>query len=220
MQDSNLRLSLRTIARPLSKKRYSHCDVRASVASLPFEQRNTTRRMSFTYRLLDRASGRRLLTETPNLCAVALACKARTDLRYPLPLTIDDVGIAGCTTTCSFEQASIPVRRTVLKPVYFRVSLGRYPQRLHTEDSGGRTCLDRPDPKGSGGMPWDASLSRRCRRLSSARPQKQLAGTAGFEPATSPLTAERSTSELHAKSGGGGRSRTSKARRAAGLQPA
>ena len=76
--------------------------MRAPVASPPFGPRNTTRRLSFTYRLLDREPGHRLLTGTPELCARALACKARTIVRYPLPFTVDDVGVAGCTTTCSF----------------------------------------------------------------------------------------------------------------------
>lgn len=38
------------------------------------------------------------------LCTVALANKARTLLHYPLPLAIDDIGVAGCTTTCSFTD--------------------------------------------------------------------------------------------------------------------
>jgi len=37
-------------------------------------------------------------------CAAALANKARTSLHYPLPLAIDDVGIAGCTTMCSLTD--------------------------------------------------------------------------------------------------------------------
>ncbi len=80
----------------------THFDVRAPIASPPFGPRNTTRRLSFTYRLLDRVPGRRLLTGTPELCARALARKARTAARYPLPFTVDDVGVAGCTTTWSF----------------------------------------------------------------------------------------------------------------------
>ena len=79
-----------------------HSDVRAPVASSPFGPGNTTRRLSFPYRVLDRETGRRLLTGTPNLCTRALARKARTAAHYPLPFTVDDVGIAGCTTTCSF----------------------------------------------------------------------------------------------------------------------
>lgn len=78
--------------------------MRAPVASPPFGPRNTTRRLSFTYRLLDREPGRRLLTGTPELCACALARKARTAMHYPLPFTIDDVGTAECTTTCSFTS--------------------------------------------------------------------------------------------------------------------
>ena len=77
----------------------THFDVRPPIASPPFGPRNTTRRLSFTYRLLDRVPGRRLLTGTPELCARALARKARTAARYPLPFTVDDVGVAGCTTT-------------------------------------------------------------------------------------------------------------------------
>ena len=76
--------------------------MRVPIASPPFGPRNTTRRLSFTYRLLDRGPGRRLLTGTPELCARALARKARTAARYPLPFTVDDVGVAGCTTTWSF----------------------------------------------------------------------------------------------------------------------
>ena len=84
--------------------------------------------MSFTCRLLNRGRGRWLHTRTPVFCAVALACKARTDLHYSLPLTIDDVGIAGCTTTCSFvNRHSRP--EPVLELHYFRASLGRYPRQ-------------------------------------------------------------------------------------------
>ena len=39
-------------------------DVRVSVASFSFEKRNTTRQLSFTYRLLDQVSGRWLLAKT------------------------------------------------------------------------------------------------------------------------------------------------------------
>ena len=91
-----------------TKQTRFHCDVRTSVASLPFGQQNTTRRMSFTCRLLDRCRGRWLHTRTPDLCTVALAGKARTDLHYSLPLTVDDVGSAGCTTTCSFARPAFP----------------------------------------------------------------------------------------------------------------
>ena len=76
--------------------------MRAPVASPPFGPRNTTRRLSFPYRVLDRAPGRRLLTGTPEPCTRALARKARTAAHYPLPLTVDDVGAAGCTATWSF----------------------------------------------------------------------------------------------------------------------
>lgn len=80
-----------TIALTSELETCSHLDVRTSVASLPFGRRNTTRLMSFTYRLLDRLHGRWLLARTPELCTGALACKARTVLHYPLPLTVDDV---------------------------------------------------------------------------------------------------------------------------------
>ena len=84
--------------------------------------------MSFTCRLLDRKRGRWLHTRTPVFCTVALACKACTDLHYSLPLTVDDVGLAGCTTTCSFaNQHSRP--EPVLELHYFRASLGRYPRQ-------------------------------------------------------------------------------------------
>ena len=76
--------------------------MRAPVASSPFGPGNTTRRLSFPYRVLDRAPGRRLLTGTPEPCTRALARKARTAAHYPLPFTVDDVGVAGCTTTWSF----------------------------------------------------------------------------------------------------------------------
>jgi len=64
--------------------------VRASVASVPFEQRNTTRRMSFAYRLLDRGSGNRLLTEpqtsaqSRSLVKLALICTIRCLLRLTM----------------------------------------------------------------------------------------------------------------------------------------
>lgn len=59
------------------------------------------------------------------LCTVALACKARTDLHYSLPLTVADVGVAGCTTTWSFaDRHSRP--GPVLESRYFRAPLHRY----------------------------------------------------------------------------------------------
>lgn len=82
-------------------KHNSHCDAHTPVVSLPFERRNATRRMSFVCRLLDRNTGRWLLARTPNFCTGALARKARTVLHYSLPLTVNDVGVAGCSTTCS-----------------------------------------------------------------------------------------------------------------------
>ena len=117
-------------------------------------------------------------------------------------------------------KTCIPARRTVPKPGYFRASLGRYPQRciLRTQEAGlawiDLIPKDRVECHGTHTFPVVADGYQAPGR------KEKLAGTAGFEPATSPLTAERSTSELHAKSGGGGRSRTFKARRAAGLQPA
>ena len=107
--------------------------MRAPVASSPFGSGNTTRRLSFAYRLLDREPGRRFQAGSPALCTTALARKARTELHYPLPFTVDDVGVAGCTTTCSFaglHSRPEPVR----EPRYFRASLGRYLRRLPSED--------------------------------------------------------------------------------------
>ena len=162
--DSNRQtIAYKATALPLSIKRKSHFDVRASVASPPFGPRNTTRRLSFTYRLLDREPGRRLLTGTPELCTRALARKARTIVRYPLPFTVDDVGVAGCTTTCSFTDLhSRP--EPVHEPRYFRASLGRYPRRFPSEDK--RVELAWVNRTYTlGGTPWVAPLSRRCRRL-------------------------------------------------------
>ena len=42
--------------------------------------------------------------QAPSLCTVALVNKTRTALHYPLPLAIDDIGVAVCTTTCSFTD--------------------------------------------------------------------------------------------------------------------
>ena len=64
--------------------------------------------LSFTYRLLNRRKGLRLLTGIPIICTAALARKARTMPHHPLPLTVDDVGVAGCTTTCSFARPAFP----------------------------------------------------------------------------------------------------------------
>ena len=107
-----------------------------------------------------------MLTGTPELCtlALALARKARTVAHYPLPLTVDDVGVAGCTTTWSF--AGLHSRpRPVREPRYFRASLGRYPRRFPDEYK--RTGLAWVDRTGGlGGTPWVTPLSRRYRRLS------------------------------------------------------
>ena len=119
-----------------------HFDVRAPVASSSFGRQNTTRRVFFTCRLLNRNPGRWLLARTPNLCADALARNARTILHYPLPLAPNDVGVAGCTTTCSLTDLhSRP--RPVHEPRYFRASPCRYP-RPRPRTTGGWTCLDRP----------------------------------------------------------------------------
>ena len=64
--------------------------------------------LSFTYRLLNRRKGLRLFTGIPVICTAALARKARTMPHHPLPLTVDDVGVAGCTTTCSFARPAFP----------------------------------------------------------------------------------------------------------------
>lgn len=85
-------------------------------------------------------------------------------MRYPLPFAIDDVGVAGCTTTWSFaglHSRPGPVR----EPRYFRASLGRYPRQFLNEDMRTRLAwIDRAVKLG--GSPWVTPLSRRYRRLS------------------------------------------------------
>ncbi len=95
--------------------------------------------MSFTCRLLDRLSGRWLHAGTPKICTGALACKARTCLHYSLPLTIHEVGIAGCTTTCSFTNL---YSRRYIGSLLPRIALPLSPAAA--EDIGGRTCLVGP----------------------------------------------------------------------------
>lgn len=41
-------------------------------------------------------------------CTVALVCRTHTGRCYSLPLTVDDVGVTGCTTTCSFARPVLP----------------------------------------------------------------------------------------------------------------
>ena len=137
--------------------------MRVSVASLLFERRNTTRRLPFSYRLLDRSQGLWLLTRTPVICTGALACKARTDPHYPLPLTANDVGVAGCTTTCSLTDLhSQP--ELVHESRYFRASLGRYPRQFPIEDEEAELAwIDRVRIPGE--APWIVPLSHRCRWL-------------------------------------------------------
>ena len=145
--------------------------MRAPVASLPFGRRNTTRRLSFPYRVLDRGPGRWLFARTPALCAQALACKARTAAHYPLPFTVGDVGIADCATTRSLTGLhSWPAEaEPVRKPATSAHRLCRYPRRLPGEDERAGPAWTNRTRK-SGETPWGAPLSRRCRRLSGARP--------------------------------------------------
>lgn len=50
-------------------------------------------------------------------------------MHFPLSFTVDDVGVADCTTTWFF--AGLPSRlKPVREPRHFRASLGRYPHRL------------------------------------------------------------------------------------------
>ena len=211
----------------------SHFDVRAPVASPPFGPRNTTRRLSFTYRLLDREPGRRLLTGTPEPCTRALARKARTAAHYPLPLTVDDVGAAGCTATWSFaglhsrqsrcvSRATSAHRLAAIPAVFATRTRGPgLPGSTEPESPAGRHGL-RPFPAVTGGYRRQAASHRAGRSRSSeiwwriagsnrgppgCKPgilpteliPRKLAGTAGLEPASFRLTAERSTVELHAK---------------------
>jgi hypothetical protein len=73
------------------------------------------------------------MTRTPYFCTGALARKARTVLHHSLPLTANDVGIAGCTTTCSLTDLHsrlLPVHESR----YFRASPGRYSRQLPVEN--------------------------------------------------------------------------------------
>ena len=156
-----------------------HSGVRAPVASPPFGPRNTTRRLSFPYRVLDRAPGRRLLTGTPEPCTRALARKARTAAHYPLPLTVDDVGAAGCTATWSFaglhsrqnrcvshatsahRLAAIPADRLAAIPAGFptRTRGPGLPGLTEPTSSAGRHGL-RPFPAVTGGYRRQAASHR------------------------------------------------------------
>lgn len=89
------------------------------------------------------------------LCAVALACKARTDLHYSLPLTVADVGVAGCTTTWSFaDRHSRP--GPVLESRYFRASLRRYLRPKPKNREAELAWIDRNSR--SGETPWSRSF--------------------------------------------------------------
>lgn len=168
--------------------------MRAPVASPPFGPRNTTRRLSFPYRVLDRAPGRRLLTGTPEPCTRALARKARTAAHYPLPLTVDDVGAAGCTATWSFEGLHSRQSRCVSHATSAH-RLAAIPRRFPHEDKrAGLAWVDRANKLG--GTPWVTPLSRRYRRLSAPgrksplRPKprpRDLVEDRGFEPRTARL---------------------------------
>ena len=141
--------------------------MRAPVAAPPFGRRNTTRRLSFAYRLLNRMQGRWLITRTPAFCTRALACKARTAAHYPLPFTVGDVGIADCATTRSLAGPhSWPAEaEPVRKPATSAHRLCRYPRRFPARTGGpdlpGRTELEsparrhgeRPFPAVAGGYP-------------------------------------------------------------------
>jgi hypothetical protein len=201
MPDSNRRPLLPKQCSTTELITQSHPDVRSPVVSPPFERRNATRRLSFTYRLPDGTKGRWLPADSLAFCAGALACKARTALHYPLPLTISDVGTAVSTTTCSLTGPHSRCHRCV-SPATPAHRLAAIPAAAATRTRGvGLAWDDRV--RALGGTPWVAPLCRRCRRLST--PGRLLAGTAGLEPATFRLTAGCSTTELRARSGGSGK---------------
>jgi len=116
----------------------SHFDVRASVASLPFGQRNTTRRLSFTYRLLNRCQGRWLPARTPALCTGALACRLALTctIRYLSRLTMLVSRVAPPRV---LSRTCIPGRSRCMNRATSAHRFTAIPGR--TEDMGGRTCL-------------------------------------------------------------------------------
>ena len=141
-----------------------HSGVRAPVASPPFGPRNTTRRVSFPYRVLDRAPERRLLTGTPEPCARALARKARTAAHYPLPFTVDDV-VSRVAPPRGLSRACIPGRSRCVSRATSAHRLAAIPAGLANEDKrAGPAWVDRA--RGLGGTPWVTPLSRRYRRIS------------------------------------------------------
>ena len=93
----------------------------------------------------------------------ALARKARTVLRYPLSLTVDDVGIAGGTAKCSLIDLHSR-SGTVREPTTSARRLAATPDGIESKETG-LAWIDRA-PKGSAGRSWSAPLYRRCRRPS------------------------------------------------------
>ena len=75
------------------------------------------------------------LTPSPILCAAHLLVWLALELRYPLPLTIDDVGIAGCIATCSFIDLHSR-SGTVREPTTSARRLAATPDGIESKEAG------------------------------------------------------------------------------------
>lgn len=144
--------------------------MRAPVASPPFGPRNTTRRLFFTYRLLNRITGRWLWPE-PRYSA-----RGRLLVRLALPRT------TRCPSRLAMSVSRIAPPRVLLRaripgrlkpnqcvnPLLPRIACAAIPAVFGEDKRAGLAWTDRI--RRSGETPWGAPLSRRCRRLSGARP--------------------------------------------------
>ena len=130
-------------------------------------------------------------TRTPNFCTVALACKARTTLHYPLSHTVDDVGIADCTTTCSLTDPHSRLRRCVNHATSAH-RLAASPDRVECMETGlawiDRTPEGRRDAMGDIPFPPlpTVSSARPLIKCWSGTSTRNLVESVGFEP-THPL---------------------------------
>ena len=119
--------------------------MRAPVASPPFGPRNTTRRLFFAYRLLNRMTGRWLAPEPRH------SARGRLLVRLALPRTTRcpsrlAMSVSRIAPPRVLSRARIPNRSWCVSRATSAHRLCRYPRRFRRGQEG-RACLDGPNPK-------------------------------------------------------------------------
>ena len=119
--------------------------MRAPVASPPFGPRNTTRRLFFAYRLLNRITGRWLAPEPRH------SARGHSLVRLALPHTTRcpsrlAMSVSRIAPPRVLSRARIPSRSWCVSRATSAHRLCRYPRRFQRGQEG-RACLDGPNPK-------------------------------------------------------------------------